>query len=153
MQDGDMTSQPRRETVEHHDDIDPRGCRQLLEAASVGRLAVVEDGLPAMVVLNHAVDGDDVLFRTGEGTMLARLTHDGPVPAVFEVDSAFPIGRSGWSVIVKGSLMREGHPARWAHAREKIATWAGGERDVVLRLHVHEVTGRRVGDTARRSPC
>ncbi len=148
-----MTSQSGRETAEHHDDIDPRGCRQLLEAVSVGRLAVVEDGLPAMVVLNHAVDGDDVLFRTGEGAMLARLTHDGPVPAVFEVDSAFPIGRSGWSVIVKGSLMREGHPARWAHAREKIATWAGGERDVVLRLHVHEVTGRRVGDTARRSPC
>jgi len=80
-----MTSQPGRETAEHHDDIDPRGCRQLLEAASVGRLALVEDGLPAMVVLDHAVDADDVLFGTGRGTMLARLPHDGPVRTVFEV--------------------------------------------------------------------
>jgi uncharacterized protein len=131
--------------VAHQDRIEPAGCRQLLAAASVGRLAVVDQGRPALVVLNHAVDGDDVLFRTAEGSMLARLTHHEPVPAVFEVDSAFPPGRSGWSVIAKGNLLRESHPARWARARAKIATWAAGERDVVLRLEVGEVTGRHVG--------
>jgi len=73
-----MTSQPGRETAEHHDDIDPRGCRQLLEAASVGRLALVEDGLPAMVVLDHAVDGDDVLFGTGRGRCWPGCRTTGP---------------------------------------------------------------------------
>jgi uncharacterized protein len=91
------------------------------------------------------VDGDDILFRTREDSRLARLTLTGEVPAAFEVDTAFPVEHSGWSVIASGSLLRESHPARWARARSKISTWAAGERDVVLRLEVHELTGRRIG--------
>jgi nitroimidazol reductase NimA-like FMN-containing flavoprotein (pyridoxamine 5'-phosphate oxidase superfamily) len=126
-------------------EIDAASCRRLLASVRFGRVAVVDGERPVIVVLNHAVDGDDLLFRTSEDSRLARLTHDGEVPAAFEVDTAFPVERSGWSVIATGSLLREGHPARWAHARAKIRTWAAGERDVVLRLRISELTGRRIG--------
>jgi nitroimidazol reductase NimA-like FMN-containing flavoprotein (pyridoxamine 5'-phosphate oxidase superfamily) len=126
-------------------EIDIESCRRLLAAVRFGRVAVVDADRPLIVVLNHAVDGDDVLFRTGEESRLAALTHDGAVPAAFEVDAAFPVEHSGWSVIATGSLLREGHPARWARARARIRTWAEGERDVVLRLQVDGLTGRRIG--------
>jgi uncharacterized protein len=126
-------------------EVDAESCRRLLAAVRFGRVAVVDGGRPAIVVLNHAVDGDDILFRTREDSRLARLTLTGEVPAAFEVDTAFPVEHSGWSVIATGSMLRESHPARWAQARAKISTWAAGERDVVLRLEVHELTGRRIG--------
>jgi len=129
-------------------ELDAERCRHLLAGVRFGRVAVVDGGRPAIVVLNHAVDGDDVLFRVGEDSRLARLTHDGEVPAVFEVDTAYPVEHSGWSVIATGSLLRESHPARWARARTKIMTWAKGEREVVLRLQVDGLTGRRIAPPA-----
>jgi uncharacterized protein len=147
---GPTASTSRGEPRSHewsHDlqEIDAASCRRLLASVRFGRVAVVDGERPVIVVLNHAVDGDDVLFRTCEDSRLARLTRYGEVPAVFEVDTAFPVEHSGWSVIATGGLLREGHPARWSRARAKIRTWAVGERDVVLRLRITELTGRRIG--------
>ena len=126
--------------------ISPERCRDLLGAVQFGRLATVEAGRPVMLVLNHVVDGDDVWFRTSEDSRLARLTRDGVVlHAIFEVDSAFPVGQSGWSVMATGHLKREQDETRAAQVRSKITAWAEGERDAVLHLEVHELTGRRVG--------
>lgn len=125
--------------------LDPEACARLLAATELGRIAVVVDGRPRLVVLNHVIDSSDVLFRTRDDSLLADLTRPGaPVHAVYEVDSAFPVGRSGWSVIATGTLVRESEPARIARARELVA-WAEGARDLVLRLDVTELTGRRVG--------
>jgi nitroimidazol reductase NimA-like FMN-containing flavoprotein (pyridoxamine 5'-phosphate oxidase superfamily) len=130
----------------HVESIDAAGCERLLTAVRFGRLAVVDDGRPAVVVLNHSCDSGDVMFRTSDDSRLARLTaRDRGVPAVFEVDSASPQGRQGWSVIATGVLVREGDADRCERARGRIGTWAGGDRDLVLRLDVHEVSGRRVG--------
>ncbi len=128
--------------------IDELGCRQLLAAVGVGRLAVCDGDAPLIVVLNHACDSDDVVFRTSQRSALARLTANDRQPAaVFEVDSAFPPGRSGWSVIAHGWLRRELDPDRAERVRARLAPWAVGERDLVLRLKVAEVTGRRAGHT------
>ena len=67
------------------------------------------------------------------------------VAAVFEVDSAFPPGKSGWSVMAKGWLTREHGEKRSAALRSRLTAWAQGERDVVLHLAVEELTGRAVG--------
>jgi nitroimidazol reductase NimA-like FMN-containing flavoprotein (pyridoxamine 5'-phosphate oxidase superfamily) len=127
-------------------ELDAAACQRLLEAARFGRLAIVDSGKPVIVVLNHATDDGCVIFRTADGTRLARLTQGGhALHAVFEVDSAFPVGQSGWSVLATGVLVREADPRRCALAAERIATWADGDRNVVLRLEVQETTGRRVG--------
>jgi uncharacterized protein len=121
-------------------------CARLLAASLYGRLAFVEAGQPKIIVLNHVVSAGAVLFRTRDDALLAELTEDGAAVAVaYETDSAFPAGRTGWSVIATGSLVRETDQRRIELARTSIGAWAEGDRDVVLRLDVEDLTGRRVG--------
>jgi uncharacterized protein len=128
------------------ENIDAAGCRRLLAAMDVGRLAVIDAGRPRIVVLNYLFDDPHLLFRTRDDALIVGLTEGGVALHVeFEVDSAFSAARSGWSVIATGTLVREQDAARSATARARISAWAKGERDTVLRLDVEEFTGRRVG--------
>jgi len=137
------------EPEEQIEALDEAACRRLLVSTRFGRLAVVRDGAPRLVVLNHTTTGDQrelhVLFRTTPDAMLVELTEAGPVPAEYEVDSAFPVGRAGWSVIATGRLSREDDEGRIATALAQVEPWALGARDVVLRLDVEGLTGRQVG--------
>ena len=126
--------------------MEPARCLQLLEAVQYGRLATVEDARPLLVVVNHIVSDGDIYIRTRPEARLARLTENGRVvPAVYEVDSAFPAGQSGWSVMATGRLQREDGVMPSARLRSRLTAWAQGERDVVLRLEVQELRGRAVG--------
>ncbi|HEY6797748.1 MAG TPA: pyridoxamine 5'-phosphate oxidase family protein [Kineosporiaceae bacterium] len=137
------TDEPRPELLET---IDEAGCYRLLGAVTVGRLAVVLDGHPHLVVLNHLLAGRVLLFRTREDAAIARVTGEGlALQAEFEVDSAFAAAASGWSVIASGLLVVERDRERVAVARSGIHAWAEGERDTVLRLDIARVSGRRVG--------
>jgi hypothetical protein len=134
----------------HPDDfLEPlteEACARLLAATEFGRLAVVEAGRPRIVVLNHIAEAGHLLFRTRDDAFLAGLTcGDVALPAVYEVDSAFPVGHTGWSVIAAGTLVREVDPHRVTLARSMIVAWAEGERDLVLRLDIEKITGRRAG--------
>lgn len=66
--------------------------------ATIGRLAVVTDGLPEIFPVNFAVDGRTIVFRTTVGTKLHELTQYNTV--VFESDDWQE--KAGWSVIVRG---------------------------------------------------
>ena len=111
-----------------------------------GRLATVDRGRPLMLVLNHAVIDGNVYVRTREDARLALLTGGGVVlHAVFEVDSSFPVGQSGWSVMATGHLAREQDEARADQARSHLTAWAHAGGDAVLRLEAHWLTGRQVG--------
>jgi hypothetical protein len=128
-------------------EIAPSRCLPLMEAVPYGRLATIDAGEPLLVVVNHLVDRGDIYIRTSSGSRLARLTEGGRVArAVYEVDSAFPAGRSGWSVLARGWLSREHGGSRAAGLRSRLVAWAEGERDVVLHLEVQELTGRSVGE-------
>jgi nitroimidazol reductase NimA-like FMN-containing flavoprotein (pyridoxamine 5'-phosphate oxidase superfamily) len=127
------------------EEIDPVECAILLTATQLGRMAIVESGRPAIIVLNHIVLHGQVLFRVAEESRLARLTDAAAVQVAYEVDSAFPVGHSGWSVIVTGLLAREADHLMVTAAREQIQAWAGGRREVVLRLRMEQITGRRAG--------
>lgn len=142
----DATGDDLYETPELLRTIESSHCLQLLEAVSYGRLATVDLGRPLLVVVNHLVADGDIYIRTRPDARLARLTENGRVaPALYEVDSAFPAGHSGWSVMATGTLQREDSPTRLAELRTRLSAWAQGERDVVLRLAVEELTGRAVG--------
>jgi nitroimidazol reductase NimA-like FMN-containing flavoprotein (pyridoxamine 5'-phosphate oxidase superfamily) len=142
-----MTVEPGSNPEDLLETLDAAACARLLAATEFGRLAVVEAGRPKIIVLNHVIDHGNVLFRTREDALLAQLTSDGvAVHAAYEVDSAFPVGRSGWSVIATGTLVRESDPRRVRLARDTIVAWAEGDRDLVLRLDVDELTGRRAGE-------
>lgn len=135
------------EPEEQIEALDPAACSRLLAATHVGRLALVADGKPKIIVLNHLVHRDGIFFRTAPDAWLVRhLATGGPgLDVVYEVDSSSAAGRSGWSVIATGRLQREDDAELVAVAHRHLEAWAHGDRDVVLQLHIDELTGRRVG--------
>jgi nitroimidazol reductase NimA-like FMN-containing flavoprotein (pyridoxamine 5'-phosphate oxidase superfamily) len=121
--------------------MDAEHCRYLLASVRVARVAFVDGGRPRIVVMNHRADGDDVLLRTDVDARLAALTEGGAsVPVELEVDSVSSAGRSGWSVIASGSLVRD-EDAPESHLP---LPWRSGATDVVLRLHVEHIRGLQV---------
>ena len=72
----------------------------LLARASMGRIGVSVDALPAIVPVWIALMNDSVVFRTVPGTKLAYAA-TGSVLAV-EAEEYDPSTRAGWSVLVRG---------------------------------------------------
>ena len=77
-------------------------CLRLLASVPVGRVGFVADGEVAVIPVNHVVDGQDVVFRTGYGSKLSAA--GGEALAAFEADHYDERTRSGWSVLVSGRV-------------------------------------------------
>jgi nitroimidazol reductase NimA-like FMN-containing flavoprotein (pyridoxamine 5'-phosphate oxidase superfamily) len=125
--------------------LDRQHCLRLLANDEVGRLAVVDAGVPVILPVNYAMDGDAVVFRTAPGTKLDAAS----TPASFEIDAFDRSTRHGWSVVVTGRLEEVDSYAARDLARLRaldVSPWATGERDHWLRLVPSRITGRRVGD-------
>ena len=120
------------------DILSPAECQRLLRSRSVGRIAVNRRGLgPLVVPVNYAVDEDGaVVFRTGEGTKLARITR-GAVS--FQVDAFDDHDRSGWSVLVAG-LAHEVDACTGTAAL--VDPWTAGPLRRAVRIVPTTVTGR-----------
>src|SRR3954453_2082133 len=80
-------------------------CLDLLGSRSVGRLAyVARAGVPDVVPVNYAMDGDPVLIRSGPGPKLQAAERRDVV--AFEVDQIDADAHRGWSVVVHGTAHR-----------------------------------------------
>ena len=77
-------------------ELDPRTCRELLEGAEIGRVAVCTPDGPQILPVNYVVDGASVVFRTAPYGVLGRHAWHGRI--AFEVDDVDVASRSGWSV-------------------------------------------------------
>ena len=120
----------------------PAHCRNLLASTRVCRLAFVADGRPQIVVLNHAVDGEDVVFQTSPETRLAGLTANGAtVTVTIEADSASGAMHKGWSIVASGQLSRTTAPDIGHHP----TPWRDDAVGVLLRMTVEQIHGQVVG--------
>jgi nitroimidazol reductase NimA-like FMN-containing flavoprotein (pyridoxamine 5'-phosphate oxidase superfamily) len=120
----------------------PDRCRSLLSSTRVCRLAFVIEGRPQIVVLNHAVDGEAVVFQTSPGARLAGLTADGAtVPVTIEVDSASGAMHSGWSIVASGQLSQ----TTAADIDHHPSPWRDDAIGILLRMTVEEIHGQVVG--------
>jgi nitroimidazol reductase NimA-like FMN-containing flavoprotein (pyridoxamine 5'-phosphate oxidase superfamily) len=81
------------------EELNPTDCWGLLATASVGRLGLLVDGRPEVLPVNYALDGETVLFRTAEGTVLNQSALN---IVAFEVDHVDEATYTGWSVMVQG---------------------------------------------------
>jgi transcriptional regulator with XRE-family HTH domain len=132
---GDSASHPMLEV------LDRAECDRLLAPGGVGRIVLVEDRGPAAVPVNFAVLEGDVVFRT-EST--ASAAADGRQVG-FEVDRIDDAMKEGWSVLVTGRIRRVVEAADLARAQALgVAPWAGGNRNVYLRIEASDVSGRRI---------
>ena len=127
--------------------IDRRECLALLAAADFGRVGLLDGGHPLILPVNYAMDGEQVVFRTGEGTKLQAIRG----PACFEIDGHDPEARTGWSVVVRGRLeeVTKEQPELFARLADLAHPWAPdpkgpGEKTHVLRIVPTSIRGRRL---------
>ncbi|MGQ4362611.1 helix-turn-helix domain-containing protein [Streptomyces sp. SAS_272] len=116
-------------------------CGDLLSTHGVGRLAVSTAHGPVIVPVNYSVVDGTIVFRTARGATPAT---DGPV--AFEVDRIDDAFSQGWSVLVRGRarLVTELDEAHRLARRAHSTPWAGGRRDLWVRIEPYAVTGRRI---------
>jgi nitroimidazol reductase NimA-like FMN-containing flavoprotein (pyridoxamine 5'-phosphate oxidase superfamily)/DNA-binding transcriptional regulator YiaG len=121
----------------------PAECRRLIAPGGVGRIAFGTLAGPVVVPVNFAVLADTLVVRTAEGTVIDRHADEQVALEVDHIDEALC---QGWSVLVRGSAHRVAHPAELRRLQEDAAVWpwAGGEREVYVRIIPREVTGRRI---------
>jgi transcriptional regulator with XRE-family HTH domain len=121
----------------------PAECRRLITPGGVGRIAFSTASGPVVLPVNFAVLADTIVIRTAEGTVIDGHA-DGPV--ALEVDHLDDALCQGWSVLVRGQAHRVLHPAELRRLQEDAVVWpwAGGEREVYVRIVPAHVTGRRI---------
>jgi uncharacterized protein len=125
----------------HLHELDEDECWELVRSREVGRVAYDDDRGPMVVPVTFALDDDSVLFRVAPYSELARHLPDGR--AAFEVDEIDYFNRTGWSVVLRGSIQRvEGRDLPPPEARPM--PWPEGQRTLHLRLTPDIVTGRRL---------
>lgn len=118
-------------------------CLRLLSGASIGRVAVSMNALPAIFPVNFAVLGEDVVFRTGTGMKLSAAVTNSIV--AFEVDDFDHERHSGWSVMVvgKASEITAGSDLEAAE-RLDLRPWAVGIHQTrFIRIDTQIISGRR----------
>lgn len=123
--------------------LSPAECFGLLEPGGVGRVGFASvDGIVILPV-NFALAGKTIIFRTGPDTLLAAY---GNAPVSFEADRLDEAHREGWSVLIQGHVHKissEQEVRRLEHATH-LEPWAGGARDVYLRIMPAQISGRRI---------
>ena len=124
--------------------LDRATCLELLATRRTGRLAyVARAGVPDVVPVNLALDGDRLLVRSGPGPKL-QAAERREVIAV-EVDDIDEVGRTGWSVVVAGRARRL-HTTEAARLPDDVLpeVWARGPRSSVIAVELTRVEGRRL---------
>jgi nitroimidazol reductase NimA-like FMN-containing flavoprotein (pyridoxamine 5'-phosphate oxidase superfamily)/DNA-binding transcriptional regulator YiaG len=123
--------------------LTPAECRRLIAPGGIGRVAFTTASGPVILPVNYTVVGPSIVIRTDPGTLIE--TH-GDERAAFEVDHIDEVLRQGWSVLVRGQAHRVLQPGELRHVRTEatVQPWAGGPRDIYVRIVPDRITGRRI---------
>lgn len=117
-------------------------CLELMASQRVGRFCyVARAGVPDVVPVNYALEGHDIVIRTGPGPKLQAAEREDLV--AFEVDHIDEDGQRGWSVVVHGRAVALSH-AEQKNLSTDALPWAHGPRSHVIRIRASRVTGRRL---------
>ena len=116
-------------------------CLRLLSAGGVGRVLIVTESAPEALPVNFTMIDDQVVFRTAPDTVMAAHIDDN---IGFEVDRLDEAMSQGWSVLISGRARQIHDPAVFWKAHDMVDPWAGGERDLCVRIEAARVSGRRV---------
>jgi len=122
-------------------------CLRLLGLGGVGRISVPTVAAPAIRPVNFVLDGEHVVFRTGE-TLLRTASRQGR-PAEFEIDGTSPIDHTAWSVIATGRLA-DVTPDEHEY-RLPLRPWAPGVKQRFVALSIDQLSGRRLAPVTRAS--
>lgn len=130
--------------------LDEAECLRLISPGGVGRLGYLGRYGPTVLPVNYVMH---------EGTIVFRTTHDSPTDedlrtgiadaeykVAFEIDELHPEVRQGWSVLVQGSVHHvDSADERASMPETGLIPWAGGAKELFLRIRPTRITGRRIG--------
>jgi nitroimidazol reductase NimA-like FMN-containing flavoprotein (pyridoxamine 5'-phosphate oxidase superfamily) len=118
-------------------------CLDLLDAHQVGRIAILTDAGPVIVPVNYrlvrAPDLNWIAFRTRLGGILDRTS----LHAAFEIDHIDDTHRTGWSVLVRGTLQHVDPDAADFGGRYDSEPWVV-DRDTWMIIQPFRIEGRRL---------
>jgi nitroimidazol reductase NimA-like FMN-containing flavoprotein (pyridoxamine 5'-phosphate oxidase superfamily) len=126
------------------EELDESDCLALLGTLRVGRVGISSGALPAILPVNFALHGRDILFRTVQGTKLDAAVAGAVV--AFEADSIGSAWAESWSVLVRGKAEEVTDPAEQVELERLVpSSWAfdGGAHHLV-RIPAAIITGRRI---------
>ncbi len=126
-------------------------CLRLLASVPLGRVSFCADGELVILPVNHAMDAQDVVFRTARGSKLAAAGEQGLV--AFEADDYDRQARSGWSVLVTGRADMVDEEAEIQRlGRLGLHPWATAvKRPFWVRIRPSSVTGLQAPGTRSSS--
>lgn len=120
--------------------IPAEDCWQLLHAQGVGRIAWANSEGITILPVNHTVVEDGIIIRTTPTGLLGELAHD--VTVAFQVDDVDAETQIAWSVLVRGRARELTEAERADRSMTIPEPWAGGERNLLLRISVEQISGR-----------
>jgi nitroimidazol reductase NimA-like FMN-containing flavoprotein (pyridoxamine 5'-phosphate oxidase superfamily) len=131
-------------------EISPHECEDLLRSGVIGRVALSTPDGPLIIPVNYTVVDDTIVIRTSAYSALATYGRDAML--AFEVDHLDQERRSGWSVVARGRAWGETDADELARIRAKTSPrpWAGGSRNIYLRIRWGELSGRALVEPRTR---
>lgn len=126
-------------------DLEPVECLRLLRSGVVGRVALSTPEGPHIVPVNYAIFEDTIVVRTSTYSLLG--TYGRNAMLAFEVDDVDHDRHVGWSVVARGRAWAELDTEAIAAMRSawRPHPWAGGVRNLYLRMRWETLTGRAIG--------
>lgn len=128
--------------------LDTEECMRLVSPGGVGRVAFSSPSGPIVLPVNYKVHEGAVVFRTQFGGPMDQDLRTGmegvEITIGFEVDHLDEARREGWSVLIQGPAHHI-PPQELPHVSGPgVEPWAGGERELYIRIIPHQITGRRI---------
>ena len=129
--------------------LDEAECLRLISAGGVGRIGYTGRFGPTVVPVNYALHEGTIVFRTGQHGPLGEDLRTGIEHAeskvAFEIDETSAATREGWSVLVQGSAhLVDSEAERVSIVQSGVEPWAGGEKELFVRVIPTRITGRRI---------
>jgi nitroimidazol reductase NimA-like FMN-containing flavoprotein (pyridoxamine 5'-phosphate oxidase superfamily) len=121
--------------------LPPDVCKRLLTLHHLGRLGVIADDRPLVLPVNYAFDGDDIVFRTDDGTKLHSAIGN---PVAFEIDGVDNVWHSGWSVVVAGHAELVPDDEHDDLSALPLGPWCPGPKRTWVRIRPDNISGRRI---------
>ncbi len=123
--------------------LDEAQCRARLATPGVGRVSVTTEAGPAIIPLNYSVIDGAVVFRTAPATAPASASE---TKVAFEADHIEEALSPGWSVLVVRPAQQVTGPEsiKRLTAQAHSTPWAGGDRQLWIRIEPEHITGRLI---------
>ena len=129
--------------------LDEAECQRLIAARGVGRIGYTGRFGPTILPVNYVLHEGTIVFRTGQHSPLGEDLRTGIEHAeskvAFEIDELSPGTREGWSILVQGAAhLVDSEAERASLAQSGVEPWAGGEKELFVRVLPSRITGRRI---------